>query len=661
MKNYDNIKGVRRIFYLLGVLCLCFFAGLNSASAQVDPFKISVEKAVREAIPGQSLSVTVLFDMPAKHYIYADSLKIEPVAVEGISFKKAILPGSVKKHDKYIGAVQVYNKPLFINIPLDIDKNTVFGAKTLLFKISYQGCTEALCLMPAEKNISADIMVLSDSIKTLPVQAQDSGQLVLFKGEETEKISENDKKLQPVDPFQPVIETFAEPGIESGIEPVIAPVIKQDKAKTAIKEERAEKSQEENPFQNAAASFGLFGVLIAAFAWGFVTSLTPCVYPMIPVTMSVIGAGSAGNAYRGFLLSVVYVLGMSLIYAIFGLFAAMTGGLFGSNVNHPAVRVIVALVFTVLALSMFDLYYIQVPAFIRNRLDKAGGSSILGVFITGAVSGAVVSPCVGPMLVSLLVYIATVGDKLQGFLIMWSFSLGLGMLFLMVGTFSGFMASLPKAGSWMETMKHVFGVILLGIALYYIEPLLPENLFWLCIGILLIGTGVFAGAFDRINADSSVRDRLAKVVGIVCLTLGIVYAASFATDGRLFVTSGVKSTSETKIEKIVWIDDEESGLSRAKLTQQPIMIDFSADWCAACKKLEKETFTHPDVIREAEGLVCIKIDCTDTKDPRVKALQKKYGVHGLPTIVFLTSSGKIMPGRSIMEFIGPEQMVSNMR
>lgn len=633
MKNYDDIKDLRKIFYLLGVLCLCFLAGLNSASAQVDPFKISIEKAVREAMPGQSLSVTILFDMPAKHYIYADSLKIEPAAVEGISFKKAILPGSVKKHDKYIGPVQVYNRPISISLPLDIDENAVSGAKTLLFKISYQGCTEALCLMPAEENISADIMVLSDSIKTLPAQAQGSGQLVLFKGEETEKISENDKKLQSVDPFQPVVEIVDEPVIEP---------------------------QEENPFQNAAASFGLFGVLIAAFAWGFVTSLTPCVYPMIPVTMSVIGAGSAGNAYRGFLLSVVYVLGMSLIYAMFGLFAAMTGGLFGSNVNHPAVRVIVALVFTVLALSMFDLYYIQVPAFIRNRLDKAGGSGILGVFITGAVSGAVVSPCVGPMLVSLLVYIATVGDKLQGFLIMWSFSLGLGMLFLMVGTFSGFMASLPKAGSWMETMKHVFGVILLGIALYYIEPLLPENLFWLFTGILLIGTGVFAGAFDQINADSSVRDRLAKVVGIVCLTLGIVYAASFATDGRLFV-SGVKSTSEAKIEKIVWIDDEESGLSRAKLTQQPIMIDFSADWCAACKKLEKETFTHPDVIREAEGLVCIKIDCTDTKDSRVKALQKKYGVHGLPTIVFLTSSGKIMPGRSIMEFIGPEQMVSNMR
>lgn len=413
---------------------------------------------------------------------------------------------------------------------------------------------------------------------------------------------------------------------------------------------------ESNPFRTMADRFGPMGVLLAAFIWGFLASLTPCVYPMIPVTISVIGAASAGSTYRGFVLSVFYVLGMSLVYAVFGVIAAWSGGLFGAYVNHPAVRVMVAGIFVILALGMFDLFYIQVPSSVASKFSGHGGTGIVGVFITGAAAGAVVGPCIGPMLAALLVYIATIGSKLQGFLIMWNFALGLGMLFLIIGTFSGAAASLPRAGIWMERLKRFFGVIMLAAALYYVQPLLPENVFMLLIGALLIGVGVFAGAFDALTAESADRDRLWKAAGVLCLVLGIGYALRFTLDDRISLPH--TAAPEAGIE---WIKDEAAALTQAGLQKKPVMIDFSADWCTACKRLERETFVNPAVVDLAKAFICLRIDCTDTENPKVMDIQKKYNIVGLPTIIFMNSSGRILWDKTITEFVTPTTLLKRMR
>ncbi len=412
-----------------------------------------------------------------------------------------------------------------------------------------------------------------------------------------------------------------------------------------------------SPFARAAARFGVFGVLAAAFLWGVLASLTPCVYPMIPVTVSVIGAGSGGRPLRGFGLSVLYVLGMSLAYAALGVAAAWTGGLFGAWAGHPAVRIGAAALFVVLALGMFDVIYIQMPAGLSTRLGGARGAGAAGAFLTGIASGVVVGPCVGPLLVAVLVYVAGLGSKFMGFLIMWTFSLGMGLLFLVVGTFSGALAGLPKSGAWMVRLKHLFGVLLLAAALYYLQPVLRHGTFWLALGGLLTGLGVFAGAFDPLTADAGGRRRVMKSIGIILVVLGAVYVARFALDDR----PGTPIRTASSGGGIVWLRNEPAALDQARTRGKPVMIDFRADWCSACRRMEAETFPDPVVVRLAENFVSLKIDSTDPSDPRVKALHEKYGVVGLPTLVFLDSRGRMLTNRTITEFIGPGDLAERMR
>lgn len=414
----------------------------------------------------------------------------------------------------------------------------------------------------------------------------------------------------------------------------------------------------DNPYQRAAARFGIAGVMAAAFLWGFLASLTPCVYPMIPVTVSIIGASNSGSVFQGFILSLFYVLGMSLTYAVFGVAAAWTGSLFGAYTDHPAIRIIVAGIFLILAIGMFDIFHIQMPSKLASALGRYTGTGRAGVFLTGAAAGAVAGPCVGPMLVGLLVYIAAIGSKLQGFFIMWSFALGMGLLFLVIGTFSGAASSLPRSGMWMVRLKNFFGLLMLAMSLWYVQPLMPEHIFFLILGGFLIGISVFSGGLEQLTPESGRYERLIKTIAIICLTLGIVYSARFVL-GDLVISSQTNVFSEKT--GIIWHTDEAAGIELAKSENMPVMIDFSADWCAACKKLDRETFIHPEVVKGAKEFVCIKIDSTDADKPAIKGLHKKYNVIGLPTIIFLNSSGKILPEFTITEFINPADFIQKMR
>jgi thiol:disulfide interchange protein DsbD len=349
---------------------------------------------------------------------------------------------------------------------------------------------------------------------------------------------------------------------------------------------------------------------------------------------------------------------MSLTYAALGVAAAWTGGLFGAWASHPALRIVVAALFVLLALGMFDVIYIQVPAALTSRLGGARGAGAAGAFLTGVASGAVVGPCVGPLLVAVLVYVAGLGSKLMGFLIMWTFSLGMGLLFLVVGTFSGAVAGLPKSGVWMVRLKHLFGILLLAAALYYLQPVLQNGTFWLALGGFLTGLGVFAGAFDPLAAGAGGAGRLMKTVGIILVVLGAAYVARFALGDRPLMPSGPSVTSGGGI---VWMKNEPAALDLARSQDKPVMIDFRADWCAACRRLEAETFPDPAVVRLAGDFVPLKIDSTDPSDPVVRALHEKYRVIGLPTLVFLDSGGRMLTDRTVTEFIPPDELAGRMR
>ena len=556
-------------------------------------------------------TVSVIFSIDSGYKIYADTATVIPHDVEGLEFGTVKTPLSITKKELDGKIEKIYQGKAVFELPVKVNSAAKPGKGSFLLDIGFQGCSQTRCFFPEKKTISVNYTI------------------------------------------EPVSASKPENDLNNDLNQVKPDI---------------SKSISDNPYQRAAARFGIVGVLIAAFLWGFLASLTPCIYPMIPVTVSVIGAGNSGSVFQGFILSLFYVLGMSLTYAGFGVAAAWTGSLFGAYTDHPAIRIIVAGIFLILGIGMFDIFHIQMPSKFSTALNKYTGKGKLGVFLTGAAAGAVVGPCVGPMLAGLLIYIAAIGSKLQGFFIMWSFALGMGILFLLIGTFSSAASSLPKSGMWMVRLKNLFGLLMLAMSLWYIKPLLSAPVFFLCMGIFFIGISVFSEGLEQLRPESDKSEsnksgsgkyeRLIKTIAIVCLTLGIAYTVRFVLGDSIISFQNSMLSEKARIN---WHTDEAAGLKLAKIKNLPVLIDFSADWCTACKRLEKETFAHPEVIKSAKKFVCIKIDSTDTNSPVVKRLQKKYNIVGLPTIIFLDSSGKIMQKASVTEFINASDLIKKMQ
>ena len=614
--------GLAVAFALLSPCPAIVRAGFLSTDAPPEtaaPFAVAVAVEPAEIPAGGAGVVRVRIDMADGFKIYADDTSVRPQPTPGIVFGTTEYPASVVKAEPDGNPARFFEGEAVLSLPFRIDARRETGPLSLPLEVAYRGCSETTCFFPVEKTVAVALNVMSAGTEA-PAPALPDG-------------TEAGTDRAPAEPATGIVPERPADSPSAGID-------------------------EENPFRRTARRFGLPGAMIAAFLWGFLASLTPCVYPMIPITVGVIGAANSGDMLRGFGLSLFYVLGMSLTYAAFGVAAAWSGGLFGAYAGHPAVRIAVAGVFVVLALSLFDLFYLQMPAAVSTRLAgfrKSGGAA--GVFLAGAVSGAVVGPCVGPMLAGLLIYIAGIGDRIQGFLLMWSFALGMGLLFLAIGTFSGAAALLPRSGTWMVRLKGLFGLLMLGAALYYVAPLLPHSVDLLLLGALLIGTGVYAGALDRTDAETGRWDRLWKTAGVLALVLGVVYAARFAMGDTPMRGTAV---SATESGGILWLDDHAAGLALARETGRPVMIDFTAEWCALCRQLETRTFPDPDVVRMARNFVAIRIDATDASAPRVRDLQRRYGVVGLPTLIFLAPTGDPLSGETLTEFVPPAGLLARM-
>jgi thioredoxin:protein disulfide reductase len=334
---------------------------------------------------------------------------------------------------------------------------------------------------------------------------------------------------------------------------------------------------------------------LLVFFFGFLTSLTPCVYPLIPITLAVIGARSAKKS-TAFIISFVYVFGIAITYAVLGVVAAQTGALFGQALSYPPVVIAFSVIFFVMALSLFGFFEIRAPHFLTDRLTKKQQSTegLVGAFFSGMVAGVIASPCVGPVLVSVLAYIARSQNSVLGFFLLFTFAMGMGVLLIVIGTFSSLVKALPRSGTWMNRIKILLGIVMLGVSFYYIKPLLPEI-------HLVIGDG----------------------------------KTSKASDSKKF--------------KNGWQPYSPELLAQAKKDGKPVIIDFFADWCAACVELDEKTFSTPEFIKASERFVLLKVDATESF-PGLSELQREYQVYGLPTIVFITKDGTFLKENSLAGF-----------
>ncbi|KPK66024.1 MAG: hypothetical protein AMK73_01240 [Planctomycetes bacterium SM23_32] len=410
----------------------------------------------------------------------------------------------------------------------------------------------------------------------------------------------------------------------------------------------------EAPEGGALAGRAPLAAVLLAFVAGLGLCLTPCVYPLIPVTVALVGATSGRGRLDGLVRSLVYVFGISVTYSVVGVVAAATGGMFGAWLQHPAVYLALAVLFVVLAGGMFDLYSIELTSQRLHRLQAAvrGRAGLIGIWAIGLLSGAAATACIAPVIIGAIGYVAQRGSLLLGWLVFFAMAWGMGTPLVVLGTFSGLLRSLPKSGAWMEGVRRFFGLALVAVALYFVHKsgVLPRFAFLVLVGASSLGAAVFTGAFEALTAESGWQGRLRKTAGLALFALAL---AAFMAGLADLVGQGPAPE-----QGIAWVTSEQEALVQADAGGRPVLLDFWADWCAPCHRMFSTTFRDARVIGEAGRFACAKVDLASLSDEQQERVASDYGVRGVPTVVLIGTDGR---RRAHAGYIGPDRMLEIMR
>ncbi len=506
-----------------------------------------------------------------------------------LKFGEVIYPEGDVLEIASIGKAPVYHDQAIIGIQATLEQTAQLQKVELPFRLTYQACSDEQCLLPKTVDVNIPMEIVGTDQPVQPINSE------IFSGLQLN---------MPQDTLSATSET--------------------------------------GEFRKALSK-GYLRAFLAVFIGGILTSLTPCVYPLIPITVSVFGASREASRLRSFSLSVTYVLGIAVMYSILGVAAASTGAVFGQIMANPIVVGFVCAILVALGLSLIGVFELRLPYALQNRLNTVGGTGFGGAFAMGTVAGLIAAPCTGPALGAVLSYVATTGNVFLGFWLMLTYAIGMGLLFILLGTFSGLISSLPRSGGWMYVLENIFGVVIIALALYFLKEVVAplravlDNSapVFIAGGVLLL-LGVLLGKFTQRFRDLARAAQVRKSVGILAAVFG------------LFVIVGSFTTVE---ESLDWTYDETQGLEEARASNKPAMIDFYATWCGACVELDKFTFSDPRVKSGLEEFVKIKLDFSRGSE-QVEQLKKKYGIVGLPVVLFLDSEGK--PLKRLEKFVGPE-------
>jgi len=387
---------------------------------------------------------------------------------------------------------------------------------------------------------------------------------------------------------------------------------------------------------------GLLVAFLLIFLGGLALNLTPCVYPLIPITVSYFGAQQSRSAAEAFSKSLAYVLGIAVMYSVLGVVAALTGGLFGASLQNPWVLGFVALVFVALALSMFGLYEFRIPGWLAGAASTTKGG-YFGAFFMGLTVGIVAAPCIGPFILALLAYVAATGNPFLGFWMFFVLALGLGLPYLILGTFSSAISRLPQSGAWMVWVKKIFGFILIGMAVYFLRPLIPVGVYRFLLPLVALVAGVYLGWVEKSESPGRGFAVTRWVVGLA----GIFLA--------LWLVRPIEAR-----QGLEWQPYTPEALEAAVSEGKPVIVDVSAEWCVACKELDHETFTDPEVVARASQFVTLRADLTRYGSPEAKELRSRYKIMGLPTVLFLRPDGSEIEDLRVLGFIPGEEFARRM-
>lgn len=402
-------------------------------------------------------------------------------------------------------------------------------------------------------------------------------------------------------------------------------------------------------WMNNGFLYSLFFIFLA----GLLTSLTPCVYPLIPITIAVLGRQKSDTKMKGFIKSTIYVLGLAFTYSILGVFAATSGFMFGSLLSNIYFLAFLSLVLFIAALSMFDVLEIKSPQFL-NKYNTGNKNSYLGIFISGAFSGLVVGPCVGPVLIGVLSYISMTKDIFTGFGFMFAFALGLGSLIIVLGTFSSLIDKIPKSGQWMNVVKKSLSFVFLLMIAYFLKPILDIRTLFIVFSLIL---AIFSAIVIYKNLNSGPSLELSIFKALCMFSLLVVLLSSLLNQERFERFVGYNSSTFANTQWEVFSEDK---LLKAKENGQIVILDFYADWCPACKELKHKTFADPRVLNYSKNIKWFYFDSTKPT-AQLDIYKKKYSILGLPTILLFNTKGDLRSDLTLTGYEDAERFVERLK